>query len=98
MLTPEEKADQQGVGFENDVATAVKTVANAAVADAEALLWLASAVTTPDSEYTPSDLNAKTKAVADARDVLNSPTPLARRHRPRWTTRRSSSASICATP
>jgi hypothetical protein len=77
VLTPEEKADQQGVGFENDVATAVKTVANAAVADAEALLWLASAMVklTPASEYTASDLNSRTKAVADARDVLKKPTP-----------------------
>jgi hypothetical protein len=73
VLTPEEKADQQGVEFENDVATSVARVADAAVANAKALMFLATAMRrlTPTTTFDSSALAAKENAVNDAANALD---------------------------
>jgi hypothetical protein len=71
VLTPEEKADQQGADLELDVAAAQKIVVDAATAAANALLDIATTVRrlTPDTSV-PADLTTKREAVQDKRDAL----------------------------
>jgi hypothetical protein len=77
VLTPEEKADQQGAGFENDVATSVQRVADAAIANAKALMFLATAMRrlTPTATFDSTTLAAKENAVNDAANALNVAAP-----------------------
>ena len=71
VLTPEEKADQQGADFELDVAAAQKLVVTSAQDSAQALLLLALAMRnlTPQLMW-PADVLAKESAVAAKRTAL----------------------------
>ncbi|MEP6732184.1 MAG: putative baseplate assembly protein [bacterium] len=72
VLTPEEKADQQGAKFELDVAAAQKLVVTAAQDSADALFLLSSAMRnlTPTLMW-PADLGTKESDLVTKRLALN---------------------------
>ncbi|MEO5817966.1 MAG: putative baseplate assembly protein [Gemmatimonadaceae bacterium] len=71
VLTPEEKADQQGAKFELDVKTAQKLVTDAAIADAQALIAASKALQQLAPAFTiPADIGAKEGAVSAKASAL----------------------------